>query len=169
MSTPQLPRAALISSDSTFGAMVKQQLTGPERSISLELELTVPLYQFGEHQVQALRALRPELIVLDLADSQELGLQLAQFLVELNPAQLFIATGPVLSSEELMLAMRAGVSDYLPRPVTPEDLRAAVTRIDIQDAEAGRPKRSANLVKSFLSSVPRAALVPRLSPLISPS
>jgi pilus assembly protein CpaE len=128
VSTLQLPRAALISSDSTFVAMVKQLLTGPERTMSLDLELTVPLYQFGEHQVQALRALGPELIILDLNESQELGLQLAQYLVELNPAQLFIATGPLLTGEELMLAMRAGVTDYLPRPVTPEDFRAAVAR-----------------------------------------
>jgi pilus assembly protein CpaE len=128
VSTLQLPRAALISSDSTLVAMVKQLLTGPERLISLELELTVPLYQFGEHQVQALRALGPELIILDFDVSQELGLQLAQYLVELNPSQLFIATGPVLSSDELMLAMRAGVSDYLPRPVVLEDLQAAIGR-----------------------------------------
>jgi pilus assembly protein CpaE len=124
----RLPRAALISSDSTFVAQVKQLLTGPDRPISLELELTVPLYQFGEPQVQALRTLGPELIILDLEESQDLGLQLAQYLVELSPAQLFIATGPVLSSEQLMQAMRAGVSDYLPKPVSPEALLAAVTR-----------------------------------------
>jgi pilus assembly protein CpaE len=128
VSTLALPRAALISTDSSFVAQVKQLLTGPERPVSLELELIVPLYQFGEHQVQALRALGPELIILDLEESQELGLQLAQYLVELNPAQAFIATGPVLSSEQLMLAMRAGVSDYLTKPVAPEDLRMAVIR-----------------------------------------
>jgi pilus assembly protein CpaE len=141
-----LPRTALISSDSTFVAMVKQLLTGPERAVSLDLELTVPLYQFGEQQVQALRALAPELIILDLQESQELGLQLAQYLVELNPAQLFIATGPVLSSEQLMQAMRAGVSDYLPKPVAAEDLSAAVTRcthkfrrpVDEKQQEPGR-------------------------------
>jgi pilus assembly protein CpaE len=125
----QLPRAALISSDSSFVALVKQLLTGPERPVSLELELTVPLFQFAEQQVHALRALGPELIILDLQDSQDLGLQLAQYLVDLNPAQLFIATGPVLSSEQLMLAMRAGVSDYLPKPVAPEELRAATLRL----------------------------------------
>jgi pilus assembly protein CpaE len=128
VSTLQLPRAALISSDSTFVAMVKQLLTGPDRPVSLELELSVPLYQFGEHQVQAIRALGPELIILDLEESQELGLQLAQYLVELNPAQVFIATGPTLSSEQLMQAMRAGVSDYLTKPVAPEDLRMAAAR-----------------------------------------
>jgi pilus assembly protein CpaE len=122
------PRAALISSDSMFVTLVKQLLTGPDRPASLELELNVPLSQFGEHQVQALQALAPELILLDLEESQELGLQLAQYLAELNPAQIFLATGPILSSERLMQAMRAGVSEYLPKPVALEDLRGAVKR-----------------------------------------
>jgi len=109
----QLARAALISNDSTFVGQVKQLLTGPDRPVTLELELNVPLYQFGEQQVQALRGIAPELIFLDLEESQDLGLKLAQYLAELNPAQVFIATGPVLSSDQLMQAMRAGVSDYL--------------------------------------------------------
>jgi pilus assembly protein CpaE len=96
--------------------------------MSLDLELTVPLYQFGEQQIQALRALSPELIILDLEESQELGLRLAEYLVDLNPAQLFIATGPVLSSDQLMQAMRAGVTDYLTKPVGAEGLHAAVAR-----------------------------------------
>jgi pilus assembly protein CpaE len=143
VSTPQLPRAALISSDSSFVAQAKQLLTGPERQVSLELELTAPLYQFGEQQVQALRAAAPELIILDLEENQDLGIQLAQYLVDLNPAQLFIATGPILSSEQLMLAMRAGVSDYLPKPVAHEDLRTAVMRtahkLRKPDGEKQRP------------------------------
>jgi len=124
----QLPRAALISTDSSFVAQVKQLLTGPERPVSLELELVVPLYQFGEHQVQAIRALAPELIILDLEENQDLALQLAQHLVDLNPAQVFIAAGPALSSDQLMRAMRAGVTDYLTKPVAPEDLRMAAVR-----------------------------------------
>ncbi|HJR17828.1 MAG TPA: hypothetical protein VJ808_13330, partial [Gemmatimonadales bacterium] len=86
MSNAQLARAALISSDSTFVTQVKQILTGPDRPVSLDLELTTPLHQFGEQQIQALRTLGPELIILDLEESQDLGLQLAQYLVELNPA-----------------------------------------------------------------------------------
>src|SRR5918994_7372104 len=129
MSSLQLGRAALISSDSSFVGQVKQLLTGPERPVTLELEITSPLYQFGEQQVQALRTVSPELIILDLEESQELGIQLAQYLVDLNPAQHFIAVGPVLSSEQLMQAMRAGVSDYLPKPVAIEDLRAAALRL----------------------------------------
>jgi pilus assembly protein CpaE len=148
----QLPRAALISSDSTFVAQVKQLLTGPDRPLTLELELTVALYQFGEHQIQALRGAAPELIILDLEDGQDLGLQLAQYLVELNPAQLFIATGPVLSSEQLMQAMRAGVSDYLPKPVAPEDLRAAAHRVAQKlRKHDGEQQRQPGRILSFFS------------------
>ena len=152
MSDANLPRAALISSDSTFGAQVKQLLTGPDRPVSLELELTVPLNQFGEHQIQALRGIAPGLIILDLGDSPDLGLQLAQYLVELNPAQVFIATGPVLSSEQLMQAMRAGVSDYLPKPVAPEDLRAAATRSTHKlRKQDGEKQRQPGRILSFFS------------------
>jgi pilus assembly protein CpaE len=129
VSENQLPRAALISSDSLFAGHVKQLLTGPERPVSLELELTVPLYQFGEHQVQALRALAPELIILDFDESQEIGLALARHLFDLNPTPSFIVAGPVLSNEQLVEAMRAGVSDYLPKPVAPDALQAALTRV----------------------------------------
>lgn len=132
-------------------AQVKQLLTGPERPVSLELELTVPLYQFGEQQVQALRALGPELIILDFEESQELGLQLAQHLVDLNPAQLFIATGPVLSSELLMQAMRAGVSDYLPKPIALEALHGAVTRAahKLRKPDAGKPLEPGRILSFF--------------------
>ena len=157
MSDAQLARAALISSDSTFVAQVKQLLTGPDRPVSLDLELSVPLYQFGEHQIQALRGVAPELIILDLEESPDLGLQLAQYLVELNPAQLFLATGPVLSSDQLMQAMRAGVSDYLPKPVAPEDLRAAANRCAHKLRKPGWTRSSVSRAGSCRSSAPRAA------------
>ena len=65
-----------------------------------------------------MRQLHPELIILDLADEPELGIRLAHFLSEAAPGQRFVAVGPHLSPELLLSAMRAGVADYLPRPVT---------------------------------------------------
>ena len=64
-----------------------------------------------------------EVILLDLEDAPDLGLKFAQFMLDQNPAQLFVATGPVLSSEHLLAAMRSGVSEYLPKPVAPEALQ----------------------------------------------
>jgi len=118
----------------------------------LEMELTGPIYQLGEQQIQALRALGPEVILLDMEENQELALQLAQYLVELNPAQLFIATGPVLSSDQLMQAMRVGVTDYLPKPVAPEDLRAATIRCAHKvQKRVGEQQQVAGKIFSFFS------------------
>ncbi len=169
MSDAQLPRAALISSDSTFVAQVKQLLTGPtDRSRwtwSSPCRSTNSVSSRFRHCV----ALAPELIILDLEESQDLGLQLAQYLVELNPAQLFIATGPVLSSEQLMQAMRAGVSDYLPKPVATEGSPssgqlAARTRSESLVTRS-RPSRAA----FYRSSAPRAEAAPPLWRPIWPS
>jgi pilus assembly protein CpaE len=129
VTSPAAPRAALITTDPGFGDLVRHVLSGPDRPLAVELELTVPFSEFGEHQLHALRAVAPEVILLDLEDAPDLGLKFAQFVLDQNPAQLFIATGPVLSSEHLLAAMRSGVSEYLPKPVAPEDLRAAATRV----------------------------------------
>jgi pilus assembly protein CpaE len=152
MTDAHLPRAALISSDSTFVAQVKQLLTGPDRPMSLELEITVPLFQLGEQQIQALRAVAPSLIFLDLEEGQELGFQLVQYLSELTPGQTFVAAGPVLSSEQLLQAMRVGVSDYLPKPVVPDDLRAATIRSSQKFRKSdGEKQRQPGKIFSFFS------------------
>ncbi len=120
--------------------------------MTLEMELTGPIYQLGEAQIQGLRALGPEVIILDVEENQELALQLAQYLVELNPAQLFIATGPVLSSDQLMQAMRVGVTDYLPKPVASEELRAATIRCAHKvQKRVGEKQQIAGKIFSFFS------------------
>ena len=119
--------------------------------MTLEIELTGPIYQLGEAQIQGLRALGPEVIILDMEDNQELALQFAQFLMELNPAQLFIATGPVLSSDQLMQAMRAGVTEYLPKPVASEELGAAAIRCAHKVRKPSVRSSSAGKILSFFS------------------
>jgi pilus assembly protein CpaE len=58
----------------------------------------------------------------------------------------------VLASEQLMQAMRAGVTDYLPKPVRPEDLQAAVTRVAQKLRKAdGEKLRQPGRILSFFS------------------
>jgi pilus assembly protein CpaE len=58
-----------------------------------------------------------------------MGIKLAAFLSETSPGQRFVASGPNLPPDLLLAAMRAGVADYLPRPVTPEAMTSAVERV----------------------------------------
>jgi pilus assembly protein CpaE len=58
-----------------------------------------------------------------------MGIKLASFLSESTPGQRFVAVGPHLAPDQLLSAMRAGVADYLPRPVTAEAFQTAVERV----------------------------------------
>jgi hypothetical protein len=58
-----------------------------------------------------LRQLNPELVILDLAASPELGIKFAQFLGDSLPGIRFIAAGPTLTPDHLLTAMRGGVAD----------------------------------------------------------
>jgi pilus assembly protein CpaE len=128
--TERTIRTALISTDRGFREMVKDVfLSSHEGWTAPALEITVPFEVLGEDQIRALRQLHPELVVLDIGSAPDLGIKFAQFLAETSPGTRFIAAGPLLQPDLLLTAMRAGVADYLPKPVTNEAFRAALDRM----------------------------------------
>ncbi len=122
-------RTALISTDRGFREMAKDVFLSEEGWTAPALEVTAAFESFSDEQVRPLRQLRPDLVVLDIAESPELGIKLAQFLSESSPGIRFIAAGPLLQPEHLLVAMRAGVTDYLTKPVTSDAFRAALGRV----------------------------------------
>ena len=124
----RLLRSALISTDPGFRESVRQVIHSIDRGITLDLEFAVPFTGFGDEQLRAIRHLDPDLIFLDLENDPELGTKLAQFLADANPGLRFIAAGPVIGPELLMAAMRAGVADFLKKPVETRELAEAVDR-----------------------------------------
>src|SRR5215210_8327428 len=127
--TERAIRTALISSDRSFRELVKDVFLSHEAWTAPAIEIAAPFAAFGEDELRAVRQLHPELIVLDLAEDPEMGIKLAHFLSESVPGQRFIAVGPSLAPDMLLSAMRAGVADYLPRPVTAEAFETAVERV----------------------------------------
>ena len=109
--------------------MVKDVFLSHEGWTAPALEITAPFEGFGDDQIRALRLLHPELVILDIEEAPDLGIKLAQFLGESTPGIRFIAAGPLLQPEHLLTAMRAGVADYLTKPVNGEAFRAALDRI----------------------------------------
>ena len=124
-SATALLRSALISTDEAFRGRVRE-IVRPERGIAPPLELTVPFTELGDGHLKALREAAPEVIFLDLGAHPATGINLAQFLAEQNPHARLVAAGPALSAEVLMAAMRAGVAEYLVKPVGPDELAHAV-------------------------------------------
>jgi pilus assembly protein CpaE len=147
-----VPRAAVVSTDSQFRELARQILSGPERSLAIELELAVPFDAMGEQQLHAIRSQAPEVILLDMEDAPDLALRFAQFLIDQNPALVFLAVGPVLSSDQLLAAMRAGVTEYLPKPVDPDELRGAAMRASQKLRKpSGDQSRQAGKILAFFS------------------
>jgi pilus assembly protein CpaE len=140
-------RTALISTDRGFREMVKDVFLSHEGWTAPSLEITVSFDSFGEEQIRALRQLRPELVILDISETPDLGINFAQFLSEASPGTRFIAAGPLLQPEILLTAMRAGVADYLPKPATNEAFRAALDRMRhvVGGAGAGAPRKAGQL------------------------
>jgi len=124
-------RTALISTDRGFREMAKDVFLSHEGWTTPALEISVPFEAFGDEQVRALRQLNPELVILDIEDAPDLGIKFAQFLSESARGVRFIAAGPLLQPEHLLVAMRAGVVDYLSKPVTAETLRASLDRVRV--------------------------------------
>jgi pilus assembly protein CpaE len=122
-------RAALISTDPRFREQFLELVHGEGHGIALGLVIADPFVAFGEEQVRSLRQLDPDLVIIDLENDAEIGMKFTQFLGEMNPGQRVIAVGPQLSPEQLLAAMRAGVGDYVQKPVDLDLLRAALVRV----------------------------------------
>ncbi len=133
-------RVAIISTDVRFRDRLREALSESGRGFRIALELSVRFGDFGEEQIRAVRQAGPDLLVVDLEDDPEVGVKLVQFLAESNPGQRVLAVGPALSQSLLLAAMRAGVSDYLQKPVEPDGLADALQRVT---AQLGRATESA--------------------------
>ena len=124
-------RVAIISTDVRFRDRLREALSESGRGFRIALELSVRFGDFGEEQIRAVRQAGPDLLLVDLEDDPEVGVKLVQFLAESNPGQRVLAVGPALSQPLLLAAMRAGVSDYLQKPVEADALTEALQRVSI--------------------------------------
>lgn len=147
-------RCAVISADGAFQQIAERALRHPEANTTLEIAITAPFSGFGNDQLQTLHRAKPSVVILDLADDPTLGIKLAQFLAgSSSPSYRVIPTGPTLAAELLLELMRAGITEFLPKPVTPEEIRAAVKRISAGlDPTEERRQTALGQVYAFFSA-----------------
>lgn len=143
--------SAIISPDASLRQLLQRVVREPRHNLSVEVEIPIPLESIDAESLAKLRRANPELIVLDLEDRPELGLHLAQALTEADPRRRLLAAGPVLEPTLLMEAMKAGICEYLPKPVTADALSGALQRVQRQmtHTAAGGPRKPGNLFAVF--------------------
>ncbi|HKE89950.1 MAG TPA: hypothetical protein VKB45_06415, partial [Gemmatimonadales bacterium] len=110
-------RSALISTDAAVRESLRRLLALDGRGLEFSVEIAVPFGEISEEQITQLRHADPQLVFLDFDADVPTAIGLARFLMDGGPQRLIIATGPALSSQELLDAMRAGIVEYLPKPL----------------------------------------------------
>lgn len=131
-------QCAVISTDGAFRKIVEQAVRHPDSGTTLEIEFGVPFAAFGNAELKALKGASPEVVIVDLGDDPTLGIKLAHFLAGASsPSYRIIASGPTLEAELLLELMRGGITEFLPKPVTPEEVREAVRRIKSSTVSTG--------------------------------
>jgi pilus assembly protein CpaE len=126
---PESLRCALISVDEAFRRTVTEIAQDPQRSLELALDIATPVTELRRDALDQVRRASPEVIFLDLGDDPVIGLMFVRALTEEAPGQIVILSGPRLDAEPLLEVMRAGASEYLPKPVEPGDVAGALARV----------------------------------------
>jgi DNA-binding LytR/AlgR family response regulator len=102
----------------------------------------------GAQALEAIRALRPDVVLLDIRMPELDGMRLAREAADLPPI-IFVTA----HAEHAVEAFEANAIDYLLKPVDPQRLAAALAKV----ARAGRahdPARIAALVRDILREPP---------------
>jgi pilus assembly protein CpaE len=149
MTVRRAVRAVLITQD----ANVREAVAGYARnggSFAVALDLDVSLAAFTGPQFKVVEQSAPALVLMDFDGAPDLGVSLARDLSRANQQLVPIGIGAPLSSEQLLQAMRAGLTEYLVKPITHDALHDAVDRLRPKlFPDGGEPEALARTIGFF--------------------
>lgn len=119
---------ALITDDEQLRLHVRNLVRRAESPDRLVLEVNENASRLSRDRVAEILAAKPGVAFVDLGDSAT-GLRVLELLSREAPDMKLIAAGASLSADALLQVMRAGASEYLPRPIEFEEVTQAFTRI----------------------------------------
>lgn len=119
---------ALISSDEAFRHLVLGLVRQPAAQARLVVDLQISADSLDPKGVSQVLDPNPRVVFLDLGESPGDLAALKSLSIE-APDVGFVVTGPRLSAEGLLAVMRAGATEYLPRPLSREETLEAFRRV----------------------------------------
>jgi len=125
----QTAKLVFISADDHLRTTVLQSIQDAGLPIRVELDLAAPVQYLEPEHLERLRGASPHIVVLDMADEPERAIRVASAIASGSPRAALVGVGPELDSPRLLEAMRAGLVEYLPRPVEPAAIRDALGRV----------------------------------------
>lgn len=139
-------KISVVSSNSAYVDDIRRVLQGGGTAHQV-FQFDGALAQLGAMVDQA----KPDLVILDRICCDMSGLAALEHLGQCHPAIAFIMLCEKLPSELLIQAMRIGVRDVLPLPVTPEVIKAAVIRIEQKQQKLSQMSHQKGKVLAFIA------------------
>lgn len=119
---------ALISSDDSFRRLVLGLTQAADSQLNLAVDIPKNAAEVPREALGRILGTEVRLVFVDLSRSMT-GKRVLEALVEETPDIALVAAGPKLPAEALLGVIRAGASEYLPRPIGAEEFSTAVQRI----------------------------------------
>ncbi len=147
---PGVLHGALISTDAALRDTLRAALAadGPGGKL---VDFPLALGEIGPADVAKVMRAGEHLIFVDVAEDTELGLRFARHMAESTPGVMIAGTGPQLPPEALLEAMRAGIAEYLPKPVSAQDAAGLVARLRRRMGLSAAQPRKTGMIYTFLS------------------
>jgi pilus assembly protein CpaE len=122
-------RAALITTDDPLRGIVFEAVQAAGIPLRIDLEIAArPPYLEPAH-LERLRSSDPHVVILDMADDPESAIRVAGAVASSCPRAALVGVGPELEAPRLLEAMRAGLVEYVQRPVEAPSIRDALARL----------------------------------------
>ncbi|MDH3271194.1 MAG: AAA family ATPase [Gemmatimonadota bacterium] len=144
-------RAALISADDQLRGVVFETIRDAGLPIGVDLDIAASAEFLAPEHMERLRATEPHLVILDMTDDPERAIRSAGAIAASHPRAALVGVGPELDASGLLDAMRAGLVEYVPRPVETTAVREALGRVMRKQgwAEAGGSTSKGQLLAFF--------------------
>lgn len=128
-----LQNLVVVSSDRQFRERI-HDIIDTNSDFRIATEVKDPLHEIEAATFEHIRKFKPRLIILDMEEEPDLGIDLARYIQQNEPAWEVIAIGPPPTVELMMEVMRAGAIQYFPKPIEESSLRAVLDRVAMKPA-----------------------------------
>ena len=147
-----MTNCALISSNDDFRRLVLGLVQAPNSQLKLAVDIQKGAAEVPRDAVAQLISSEVRLAFVDLQSSIT-GKRVLEALSEEAPNLALVAAGPELPAHALLAVIRAGAAEYLPRPITAQELSEAVHRIRRRlSPSSDEPKRVRGSVSAVFSA-----------------
>ncbi|MGK7312248.1 MAG: AAA family ATPase [Candidatus Longimicrobiales bacterium M2_2A_002] len=125
---PDELRGVLIAADDELREIVFDSIRAAELPIDIGLDVIPPNRPLDSEHLDRIRSYEPHVVILHMASDPERGIRTAGAIASGVPGAALVGLGPELDASRLLEAMRAGLSEYVPAPLGPGDVREALER-----------------------------------------